>query len=431
MTMRSKRYENIGETLYFETLENGLQIRVLPRPGYQKSMALLAVHYGAADRRFQAGGQWVDSPAGVAHFLEHKMFDLPDGGNAEALLNAHGAEGNAFTGAGVTAYHFSCTEDFEACLRILLGYVSAPYFTPESVQKEQGIIGQEFQMYEDDPDHRLYYGLMGCLFSHHPIRENIVGSIESIAQITDKTLYDCHKVFYNPSNMALCVMGDTEPEKIAEIAREILPTAPGEVPKRDYGSAEPPCPEQKRIERVMEVSAPLFAFGARYFPAADTLKERLTAELSMDCLTARSSPFYTRLYAEGLLNTNFSAFADFSAGTAALMCMGESQNPDAVLDTFCEAARRAGTDGFDPALFERVRRAFYGERLRNLGSFQSSCAGLAEGCFHGFEPLEGFAVLGCVTNDDVRNFIRQKLSPENLAISIVYPNTQEAENWHG
>ena len=209
--MQTNDYPQIGETLYTETLPNGLTIRVVPKPGFRGCFAAFATNYGGACRRFTLDGKRFDTPAGVAHYLEHKMFDLPDGDNALNMLSANGADPNAFTGDDMTCYYFQCTENFEENLRLLLHFVSTPYFTEETVQKEQGIIAQEIRMGEDDPSQAILYQLLGQLYDHHPIRDHVAGTVESIAEITPELLYDCHRAFYAPSNMCLAVEGDVDP----------------------------------------------------------------------------------------------------------------------------------------------------------------------------------------------------------------------------
>ena len=175
--MVSKEYPRIGEKIYHAELPNGLHIYVDRRPEFQKSYAFFATNYGGMDMKFHLDGQWRDTPAGVAHFLEHKMFDTEDG-NALQDLAANGASPNAFTSSALTGYYFESTEKFCDNLKILLSFVSIPWFTQESVDKEQGIIGQEIRMVEDDPDNQVFYGLMECLFDHHPIRVPIAGTQE-------------------------------------------------------------------------------------------------------------------------------------------------------------------------------------------------------------------------------------------------------------
>jgi predicted Zn-dependent peptidase len=422
--MDCRVYENIGETLYSGLLPNGLHVDVVKKPGYAKSFALFAANYGGADRRFLLAGQWRDTPAGVAHFLEHKMFDTPDGGNALNVLSANGASPNAFTSQGMTAYHFESTVGFEDNLRTLLRFVSVPYFTPESVAKEQGIIGQEIRMTEDSPDFAIYINLMRSLYAVNPVRDSVAGTVESIAQITADTLFDCHKVFYNPSNMALCVVGDLDPERVLAIASELLPPEPGEVPGRDYGEAEKPTPDRARYETVMPVSAPQLLIGAKIAPAGAgmaRLRQILTGELALHCLIGQSSPLYTGLYSKGLLNRDFSYELDFSAGTATFLAGGESRDPEAVLAAFSEQVDTVIRSGLDEQLFSRGKRALFGARLRGLGSFSSLAVSLAEGRFTGWCPLDAFPVLESLESGECAAFLTEYLKPDRLSLSVIRP----------
>jgi len=422
--MKKTVFENIGETLFSDCLENGLSIQVVPRPGFVKSFALFATHYGGADRRFQLEGRRLDTPAGVAHFLEHKMFDTPDGGNALSVLSSNGASPNAFTGQGMTAYHFESTTGFHENLKTLLNFVSVPYFTEESVQKEQGIIGQEIRMIEDSPDHAVYYNLMRCLYASNPVRDSIAGTVESIAEISAETLYDCHRAFYRPSNMALCVVGDVDPEEVRALACEILPHERGEVPAPDYGPAETMLPACLRSDAVMAVSAPQFLLGAKVSPApagAERLRQIVTAELALRCLMGRASPFYSELYARGLLSHDFGFEFDLCAGTATVLAGGESRDPEAILTALSESVERVSKRGLDPALFERTRRACFGARLRALGSFSGLAVSLAEGHFDAWRPFDAFRMLEELHPDDCVRFLTETLTPERLALSVVRP----------
>ncbi|MGI6028229.1 MAG: EF-P 5-aminopentanol modification-associated protein YfmH [Candidatus Heteroscillospira sp.] len=422
--MQKTRYESIGEELYTETLPNGLTIQVLPKPGFNKSYAVFATNYGGADRRFRIGGKWIDTPAGVAHFLEHKMFDTPDGGNALAVLSANGANPNAFTSSGMTAYYFESTQGFEENLRTLLSFVSVPYFTEESVRKEQGIIGQEIRMIEDNPGFVVYNNAMRCLFRHNPVRDSVAGSIESIAEITADTLYDCHKIFYNPSNMTLAVVGDVDPEAVSRIAREVLPAEPGEMPERDYGEAEDELPAENFISVEMEVSAPQFIIASRFEPAPRgeaRQRQRLIAELALRCLMGKTSAFYTELYAEGLLKQDFSAETDYSAGTASILAGGESAEPEQVLERLKQAADKLLHGGMAGGDFLRMRKSFYGAALRSLDSFEDVCVSLADCRFAGCILPEQYALIETITADEVRAFIAEALAPEKLALSVVCP----------
>lgn len=419
--MRELEYPAIGEKLYTDTLPNGLRLFVCPKPGYTKSYAFFATDYGGADRRFRLGDEWHDTPAGVAHFLEHKMFDMPDG-NALSVLSANGADPNAFTSSGITAYHFMSTEGFYENLETLLTFVSTPYFTEESVQKEQGIIGQEIRMVEDNPYYAVYYGLMQCLFAHNPMRESVAGTVESIAEITPQTLYDCHAVFYNPSNMALCVVGDVDAEKVREIALRILPAEAGERPVIDYGETESGLPLCTRVEKQMDVSMPMFALGCG-FPSAlrgrASLRQRVNAYLALECMFGSSSPLFNRLYAEGLIDNSFGAEAEFTAGVGMVIVSGDSEDPEKVFEEVVREAERIGREGLDAGLFARIRRAAYGMRVRGLGRFGDLAYDLAASAFEGYQTLDAFSVIESATKEEAEKFIADTLRREALALSVV------------
>ncbi len=422
--MQSKAYPQIGETLYFDTLPNGLRLRVVPKPGFLGCFAAFATNYGGACRRFRLDGKLVDTPAGVAHYLEHKMFDLPDGDNALNLLSANGADPNAFTGDDMTCYYFQCTEHFEENLRLLLHFVSTPYFTEETVQKEQGIIAQEIRMGEDDPGQAILYNLLEQLYEHHPIRDRVTGTVESIAEITPELLYDCHRAFYAPANMCLCVEGDVDPERIAAIAREVLPAESRSVPAPDFGGAESTLPLTLCRKETMAVSAPQFLIGAKLdvIPSGEeALRQRLVAQLVLRLLVGSSSPFYTRLYAEGLLNRDFDYEAEFLAGTGTVFFGGESPEPERVLEELKEELKRLFRDGFEPERFERAKRASLGARLRGLEDFGGVCISLASSCFDGYCGLDAIGLLGQVEKAECDAFLRGQLAPEKLAISVIAP----------
>lgn len=422
--MKTLRYDNIGETLYSETLGNGLTVLVLPKPGFTKSYAMFATDYGGADRRYMLSGKWTDTPAGVAHFLEHKMFDTPDGGNALTVLSANGASPNAFTGSAMTAYYFESTSGFEENLRMLLDFVSVPYFTDDSVQKEQGIIGQEIRMIEDSPDFVVYMNALKCLYEHNPISESVAGSIESIARITAQTLYDCHRVFYNPSNMVLCVVGDVDAQAVVDIARRALPAEPGEAPQRDYGPNEGLFPVTKRICKAMAVSLPQFVIASKVQPAdkgPGTLRQSLAASLAMKYLLGTSSPFYAGLYSSGDVTGPFDYELDRSGGVSTVLISGEGPDPDSVLSKLSAEVSSVVENGVDKERFERLRKAYFGASLRSLSSFEGLCQSLAESHFAGCCAMDRYALINDIGTDEILGFIAENLAAEKLAISIVEP----------
>ena len=422
--MKHKRFERIGEDLYSGQLKNGLTINVVTKPGFQLSYAVFATNYGGAHRRFSLGGEMHNTPAGVAHFLEHKMFDMPDGDNALSVLSANGAQPNAFTSSVMTAYFFDCTSGFEENLRMLLKFVSTPYFTQETVDTEQGIIGQEICMVEDNPDYVVYNRLMRMLYEHNPIRDQVAGSIESIAEITAETLYNCHKAFYAPSNMTLCVAGDCDPEKVFAIADELLPREKEEVPKADMGSPESEKPIKSYNEEQMEVSAPQFLIGAKVTPSpagSTLLHQKIVAQLALRTVFGTSSEFYNRLYADGTLNRDYDYEIDYTAGTATIMLGGESASPQKVLGEINSELARVFNDGIDETAFETAKRASFGSRLRGLEDFDSLCLSLVDGVFGGYCALDAYEVLESVKKSECEYFLKAFMAPDRLAMSVINP----------
>ena len=416
-----KIYSQIGEQLYIGKLPNGLSVFIVPKRGFHKYYAFFATDYGAVDRRFKHGGNWTETPAGIAHFLEHKMFDT-EYGNALVILTENGASANAFTSTDITAYHFECIDRFPDNLKTLLSFVSTPYFTAESVEKEQGIIGQEILMEEDDPDYCLYYGLMKSLFHHNPLRDTVLGTTESIAKITTETLYKCYKAFYNPSNMALCIAGNADPDEVFDIAQSILPAEPAEIPERDYGPIESPHPNAPRFSEVMEVSLPTFLAGCKTEPALDgrdAYKLELIGNLALDILAGHSSPLYSRLYGQGLVNSDFSASFDVSVNAAYSMFGGETREPERVFDEVCKEIARLSEDGPDTGLFRRTKKAAIGGNIRSLNSFEAICGNIVGGHFRGYEAFETPEILTAITENDITEFLRYRLIPDNMAISII------------
>ncbi|MGM9662039.1 MAG: EF-P 5-aminopentanol modification-associated protein YfmH [Oscillospiraceae bacterium] len=421
--MRKDIYPEIGETVYRETLPNGLQVAVVPKEGYAKSYALFATRYGGMDMRFRIGGEFMDTPAGIAHYLEHKMFDTEEG-NALQELAKNGAEPNAFTSNAMTAYYFDSTEHFEENLRILLSFVSVPYFTEESVEKERGIIGQEIRMVEDNPEWQVYEQLMQCLYRSHPVRVPVAGSVESISHITAETLYDCHRMFYTPSNMILVVVGAVEPERICAIAREVLPERGGEAAERDYGGEEPPCAAERERSRAMEVSQPSFLVGFKCCPPEEgeaELRESLVGELACDILLGDSSPLFNRLYTEGLINAGFGGGYDIFSGSAVLYAGGDGKDPRAVRDAVLQEARRVAKEGVDSERFQKILRGNYGETLRGFNSFENIALLLTEGYFRGYDAYRFAELYRGITEEDVRRFIEENLTEERCALSVICP----------
>ena len=421
--MKMAEYPRLGETVFRQTLPNGLEVVTVRKPFHAKSYAFLAVRYGGMDLRFQTEGRWRETPAGIAHYLEHKMFDMASE-NVMQSFARNGASDNAFTSNAMTAYYFTSTAHFYENLRILLRFVSTPYFTQESVDKEQGIIAQEIQETEDDPDWRVYANLMERLYQGSPARVPVVGSLESIRQITPQTLYDCHKAFYTPSNMILVCVGNVDQARVAEEAEAILPREGGPAVIRDYGREDAAGPAGSEVSQAMEVSMPMFLAGYKCQAVDEgeaTLRQSIVGDLACDALFGDSSPLYTRLYEEGAVNSSLGGNFDMLPGAHYVYVGGDAKDPRRVFEEITRQARKLGEEGIGEDFYRQIRRAAYGGMLRSLNSFENIAVSIAEAYFRGFDYFRFPEVFDAVGKADVEAFLRENIAPEKSALSLIQP----------
>jgi len=418
--MKENSYPTVKQKMVSHTSPNGLKIYVFEKPGFRRAYAQLSVNYGSIDISFDVDGERYTSPLGVAHFLEHKVFEQPDGGNALAIFAKTGAAPNAFTSNTMTAYHFSGTEKFMRNLELLLSFVTSPYFTEENVKKEQGIIGQEISMVNDRPGWRVYENLMSSLYRTHPVKDSIIGTVETISEITRDVLFKCYNTFYVPSNMTLCVAGDVSAEEVIAAAESILPKERKPKIARDYG-VEDNFVVRSRIEETAEIAIPQFAVGAKcnletYGDAG--MRNRIIADLAADVLAGPSSSLYSRLYASGDITADFASEAMVFPGTVAMMISGESRDPDAVMEKIKARAYKLSKD-VDVAYFERIKKAHLGMQLRSLDKVKSLCREQSEASFAGYDYLDTIEVMSEIEASEISDFIGRVFREESMALSVV------------
>ena len=422
--METTRYPRLKEELTRCTLPNGLPVYVVKKPGFRRKYAVFAARYGGMDVKFRRGGSWTETPAGIAHYLEHKMFDT-ETGNVLQELAQRGAEPNAFTSNAMTAYYFDCTEHFTENLKTLLSFVSVPYFTEESVEKERGIIAQEIRMIEDGPDWQVYKNLMRCLYPDSPVSIPVAGSEESIRAITAQTLYDLHDAFYRPDNMCLVAVGDVDASEVIAAAEETVTAAPGGTVERCYATGE--APSGGTVRRTMEVSRRQFLAGWRGpepHPGPERLRLNLLGDMATELLMGESSPLYHRLYTEGLINGSFDWGFELLPGVACVFAGGESEEPETVAQAVLEEAERLAAQGVDESYFRRIHRSLFGTTLKGLNSLESIALGLVDGCFHGFDAFSVPEVFDTITPGDVTDFIRDHICRARTALSVVEPKEE-------
>lgn len=415
-----------GMELHQTVLDNGLSVYYLPNPTFSKTFALLAVNFGSVDERFTLDGIPRELPAGVAHFLEHKMFEDADG-NALQKYAVTGASPNAFTSHTMTAYHFSCTDGFAENLEILLRFVFTPYFTDANVQKEKGIIGQEIGMLDDTPDWVAYMGVFEGLYHEHPVHTSIAGSVDSISGITPSLLFDCHRAFYHPSNACLVVCGTADWDELVRMAAVLTPSdAAAPVVERQYGTRQNTVAHSVIAHR-MAVSQPTFQLGFKDKPleaGESRLRRQLVGDLAARILCGRTSPLFTELYEQGLVTRRFDSSYTLLPQGACAVCGGDSADPQTVRTRLEQAVQTYAAEGVPEELFTRMKKACYGLNVRVLDEPDDLCRSQVEAAFAGECYLDFAQVFETITAEDVQQMFVRWAQPDCTTLSVVWPRTE-------
>jgi predicted Zn-dependent peptidase len=421
----TKKNVFLKEEYYQFTHKSGLDVYVFPKK-LSTTYAIFATKYGSIDSKFKLAGdkEFTTVPDGIAHFLEHKMFENPNGEDTFSRYAKYGANANAYTSNTLTAYLFSCTSNFKESLEILLDFVTTPYFTPETVEKERGIIEQEIRMYDDHPFRRLYQIMLEGLYEKHNVRINVAGTVESISHITSDILYECYRVFYNLSNMALIVCGDVTIDDVAEVCDKVLKEqAPVDI-IRDY-PAEKHEVNKARTEEKMQVSKPLFGIGIKDVDIPQNGYERMkkyaTADILNDILFGKSSKFYNELYEEGYLSNQFECSYELNASFAFNAMFGESKDPDEVYNRFVKCVDDAKKNGLSREDFERSKRALYAAMVKCFDSTEDIANYFLNYVFDGGDLLDFVDILSRVTYKDVTSLLEAAYKPEYYTLAVVKP----------
>jgi len=400
-------------TIY--THSSGLKVYMFKMPGFSTYKATFGTNYGSIDNEYIYNGQKITVPSGIAHFLEHKMFECSDG-DAFMKFAKTGAYSNAYTSFDKTCYIFSCSNNFYENLKILLEFVSEPYFTKETVDKEQGIIGQEITMYDDMPSWRVFHNLLVALYKNHPINIDIPGTKETIAQITPELLYSLYNTFYTPSNMFLTLTGDFDEDKVIEIVNSIIEKE--EKPKGKAIFKEEELKANKpRITQVMQVAKPLYALGFK-LPVAPTLKEVLSMELLLKVILGDASPLYKRLLEKELIDDSFEGDMMYGRGYTTVVIEGSGFDPDTVKDEIFAELENIKQNGIDEKLFSGIKKDAIGSTYRDFNSPGSVNNMLLELALKNEEPFTILKTYKEITTKDLMQSL-ELLKQENSALSIV------------
>ena len=422
--LETRKSDFLREEYYLFRHQSGLRVIVFPKK-LTTSYAIFAARYGSVDNEFrlESDGKFTKVPDGIAHFLEHKLFEEPDGGDAFNRFATLGANANAYTTNDMTAFLFSCTNHFYEALGDLLDFVKTPHFTDKSVEKERGIIAQEIKMYEDQPQRAAYMMMLDNLFEKHPVKVDVAGTVGSIKKITPELLYECCRVFYNLSNMLLIVCGDVDCEKVSEVCDRFLKDEPPVKIIRSY-PVEKPEVARAYSERRMQASKPLFAIGMKDTTLPDDgvgrMKRYAAFTILDDVLFGKSGGFYNKLYEEGLLSSQFDFGYDTSIGYAYNGVYGESSDPEAVLERLkavCEAAK----NGIPTEDFERSKRALYASMVKGFDSTEEIANSLLSYDMIGGDIFAYTDILAGTTIGDVVEVARDIFRPEKFTMAVVKP----------
>lgn len=420
MNIKNIRSKNLRENYFSFKHPSGLTIYVYPQSNYHSTYALLGTMYGSINTSFKANGKIINVPDGIAHYLEHKMFESEDG-DAFLKYSKTGASANAYTSFNSTCYLFSCTENFKESLKILLELVQTPYFTKENVEKERGIIAQEIKMYEDEPEWAVSLNLLKAMYKNHPVNIDIAGTVESISKITAEKLFDCYNSYYNLHNMALAVVGNVNIDDVIDIADEYLqPTSPVEI--NNIFPDEPDCIVKNKIESYSSIDIPIFELGFKEKcnkPRVDN-KELALSHILLEAVSGKASNLYKKLIDKQLISD--SGFcSEFFEGPnyKSTLFSAQSEKPEVAAKIILEELTKVKQNGINDLDFENARKATYGKVIASLNSNQFIASSLINGHFAGRELFGYIDSIIYSNKEELNELLKFKFISELSSLSIV------------
>lgn len=414
----------IQEKVFIEKMKNGLTVMVFPRKNIQKKYIIWGTRFGSIDNNFIAPGdnEPTKVPDGIAHYLEHKLFEQENGKNSLDVLSSLGVDANAYTSNSMTAYLYECSDNFYEALDEFMNYVQNPYFTDENVEKERGIIGQEIMMYNDYPDWRLYMNAIKCMYSKNPIRIDVAGTKETIAEINKEKLYKIYNTFYRLDNMVLIVCGDFKVEEILqEIEKRITLTRNNTEIKRIY-EEEPEKISQKSVEEKMEISLPCFMLGYKDKVEKEKFaKKDLAMDIIFYLILGRSSKLYQDLYNEGLIYSELGYDYEFSKTYSHFLIQGQSTQPEKVIERIKEEIEKFKQTGFEEEEFLRIKKKLYGEYVKEYNDISVIANNLLGDYMKDLTPFIYFEEFDTLTKSEVEEILKEVLVEEKSVTSIIKP----------
>ncbi len=428
MELTFRKSELTGESMYFGTHRSGLGIYIIPKKEYSGTYAIFGTRYGSVDSKFVVPGETevTEVPDGIAHYLEHKMFDQPDGSNVFDKFSKYGGNANAFTSFNITAYLFSATANFEENLATLLDYVQSPYYTDETVAKEQGIIGQEIRMYDDNPGWKLFFNYINCLYNEHPVKKEIAGTVESISHITADYLYKCYNTFYNLSNMSIVITGNVDVDSAVRVIEAgIKKNEPFTEPIKKIYPEEPAHIASPYAERRMAISSPMFMLGFKdtdvNMDGRSLLKKNIEISILLRMLLGKGSDIYKKLYDMNLINSTFATDYTMQPDYGFTAVEGESRDPQRVYDIILEELEKVRENGLDREAFERAKKVMWGKYIRSHNDIEDYAVTFIQLLFMGIDYFDYYEVYKTVTYEDAAARFNSHFIRENSALSVVKP----------
>jgi len=419
--------KRINELVYIEKLSNGLTIITIPKKS-QKKYISWGIKYGSIDNKFKISNEEeiVTVPDGIAHYLEHKLFEQSDGKNSLDILSSIGVDPNAYTTNNHTAYLYECTDNFFDALDEFMNYIQNPYFTDENVEKERGIIEQEIMMYADYPEWSLYMNAIKAMYKSHSINIDVAGSKESIAKITKDELYRIYNSFYTPNNMVITICGDFEPEQIIEEIKKRITLKPNNIEVKRIYDEEQKEVVKKRIEKNMDISMPCFLIGYKDTNLNDNIiKKDLAIDILFNIIIGKSSELYKRLYEKEMLTNDVDFNYEFGPNYSHVLIQGQSNFFDDVMKEIEQEIERVKEKGIDEDEFERTKRKIYGEYVKNYNDISTIGGLFVIYYFRNINPLDYFEEFESLSKEYVENILKEIFKEENKVISIINPLKEE------
>ena len=413
----------LKEKVYIEKLENGLTLICIPKEKTIKKYAVCAIGFGSNDNHFITTDDKKELriPDGVAHFLEHKLFEQEDGTNSLDTLSSLGVDANAYTTNDHTAYLFECTKNFDEALEELLNYIQNPYFTDQNVEKEKGIIEQEINMYDDDAESKLYINAMKAMYKENPIRIDVAGTVDSIKNISKEILYDTYNNFYVPSNMVIVTSGDFEPEKIFNQIKNKIKIE-NKIPAKRIETQEPLEINQKEIDENMEITVPIFIIGFKVNSEdKEKLKRSIAIEIILEIIIGPSSKLYEELYDNGEIFSGIIATFEWSKNYAHILIQGKSNNINKVEERLIKRIKELKENGLQEKEFERAKRKIYGNYVRDFNEVGPIALLFASNYFRGINPFEYVENYKIISKEYTENILKEVFDEKNMIKSSINP----------